>query len=59
MNRAGFSIPASCPLKGEELLSFRNTKRYYLRATLMAQRSLVQLPTRCYFADIDADPPLR
>jgi hypothetical protein len=32
---------------------------YYFRATEMARMGLVQPSSRCYFADSDADPPLR
>src|ERR1700683_111332 len=32
---------------------------YYFRATQMARLGLVQPPLHCYFADSDADPPLR
>ena len=32
---------------------------YYFRATQMAPTGLVPRPFHCYFADSDADPPLR
>jgi hypothetical protein len=32
---------------------------YYFRATEMARMGLVQPAPHCYFADSDADPPLR
>jgi hypothetical protein len=32
---------------------------YYFRATSMAPLGLVEPSSRCYFADSDADPPLR
>jgi|HubBroStandDraft_3_1064219.scaffolds.fasta_scaffold06604_2 hypothetical protein len=32
---------------------------YYFRATEMAPTGLVRSAVHCYFADSDADPPLR